>query len=319
MKISCDIIRDILPLYAEDMVSKATKDMVDEHLCDCEGCTKELESLRQPAKQAVDVATQSLKRVGDSIRRRRILAVATVFLFIATVLIGGALMLDAKIYLSANDAVEDIYVEGDEVIIRWSHPVIGTRGSYDRDHPENYAVTAWTNLYNLVFPTERVPYEALDELTKEMVTKEQYEMINGKGAISLGEGVSDTNFIYVDPRDYSMTLILNAEKPFPEKPLMDVNFHTGYYCIGMVFACILCVLFSMHYRDRWYGELAGRLAVLIGSLALSVVIVKAGQLSGLQGDFHEAFLDSTAVAVPMTLFGLCLRQLIKLNRQDKGM
>ena len=54
MKISCDIIRDILPLYAEDMVSTATKEMVDEHLCECESCTAELENLRKPAKLPVE-------------------------------------------------------------------------------------------------------------------------------------------------------------------------------------------------------------------------------------------------------------------------
>ena len=45
MEISCDIIKDILPLYAEDMVSNATREMVDEHLCKCDDCTKELASL----------------------------------------------------------------------------------------------------------------------------------------------------------------------------------------------------------------------------------------------------------------------------------
>lgn len=228
-------------------------------------------------------------------------------------------MLDARIYLSASEALEDIYVDGDEVIIQWSHPIIGTSGSYDQERPGNYAVTAWTNLYHLLVPTERIPYEELDAEIKEVVTKEQYDMVHGKGAISLGSGVSETNFIYVDPSDNSMTLILNAEQPFPEEPMMDVYFHTGYYCIGMAFVCILCALLSMHFKGYWYGELAGRLAVLLGSLALSAVIVTAGQFSGLEGTFQEALIDSTAVAVPMTLTGLCARQLIKLNRQDKGL
>ena len=32
MKISCNVIRDILPLYAEDLASEDTKRLVDDHL-----------------------------------------------------------------------------------------------------------------------------------------------------------------------------------------------------------------------------------------------------------------------------------------------
>ena len=31
MKISCDIIRDLLPLYKDNVCSDASKDMVEEH------------------------------------------------------------------------------------------------------------------------------------------------------------------------------------------------------------------------------------------------------------------------------------------------
>ena len=42
MDISCDIIRDVLPLYAEDLVSDATRQMVEDHLCGCDPCLKQL-------------------------------------------------------------------------------------------------------------------------------------------------------------------------------------------------------------------------------------------------------------------------------------
>ena len=43
MRVSCDIIRDLLPLYAEDMVSDDTKAMVEEHLADCPDCAQQLD------------------------------------------------------------------------------------------------------------------------------------------------------------------------------------------------------------------------------------------------------------------------------------
>lgn len=47
MNITCDIIKDLLPLYAEDMVSRDSKKLVDDHLCGCDGCARELAELKK--------------------------------------------------------------------------------------------------------------------------------------------------------------------------------------------------------------------------------------------------------------------------------
>lgn len=45
MNISCDIIRDLLPLYYDDICSDDSKAMVVEHLDGCEKCREELQSI----------------------------------------------------------------------------------------------------------------------------------------------------------------------------------------------------------------------------------------------------------------------------------
>ena len=75
MDISCDIIRDLLPLYAEDMASNASRELVEEHLEGCNPCKKELELLKQAQKLPVDVDTHGLERVSKEIRKRKILTV----------------------------------------------------------------------------------------------------------------------------------------------------------------------------------------------------------------------------------------------------
>lgn len=47
---NCNVIRDLLPLYAEDMVSPESKALVEDHLQGCESCTKELEDLKNTPK-----------------------------------------------------------------------------------------------------------------------------------------------------------------------------------------------------------------------------------------------------------------------------
>ena len=318
MKVSCDIIRDILPLYAEDMVSDATKEMVETHLTDCESCGKELKVLRNHQKLPMEVDVKSLKRVGDSIRRRRILAVMAVFLFITTVLIGGALMLDATVYLSAAEAVEEIYVTEDGVCIHWDDRITGTSATVDKESPINYEVTAWTNLYNYLFFEGRVSYDELDPEVKELITEDQYAAMDNISHYAL-EKPEETNFIYTNPRTHSMTLILNADQPLPDGPQMQVHSDILYYVVGMAVFTLFCFFVGKYCSGKWYGELISRIAVVAGSLAVSVVIVTAAQFYGMEGDFREMLIDSTAVALPMGLFGLFLRQLIMLNRQDKGL
>lgn len=43
--LNCDIVRDLLPLYHDGVVSKASKNAIEEHLAECEPCKKEYEEL----------------------------------------------------------------------------------------------------------------------------------------------------------------------------------------------------------------------------------------------------------------------------------
>lgn len=317
MKVSCDIIRDVLPLYAEDMVSEATKEMVDDHLCECIECKKELTVLMKTTVP-VDIDTGSLKRVGDEIRRRRILAVLAVLMCIVTLGVGIALMLDATIYLSASEAVEDIQVAGNEAKIVWDDRVIGTSGNVETDDPGNYAVTAWTNLYRLLVPSERIPYEQLDEEVKELISREQYLSFN-TSVYTLESETEETNFWYVDPSENSLEIIYNGGADFPSGPIMDVYINAAYYTAVLAGACLVCVFLGLLSRERWYGEFALRVAILLGSLAISAVIVHAGEFSSIDANIKETIVDSSAVALPMTMFGLFLHQIVKNNRKDRNL
>lgn len=45
MKIKCDVIRDLLPLYRDNICSEESEKIVLEHLSSCENCRKELEKI----------------------------------------------------------------------------------------------------------------------------------------------------------------------------------------------------------------------------------------------------------------------------------
>ena len=51
MRIDCDIIKDLLPLYAEKMVSEKSRKTIEEHFTECENCKKIYQSMIVPEPQ----------------------------------------------------------------------------------------------------------------------------------------------------------------------------------------------------------------------------------------------------------------------------
>ena len=113
MNVTCNIIKDLLPLYAEDMVSEDSKALVDDHLCSCDSCTKELAELKKAPKVPVEVETSSLKRVEDTIRRRKIFTAVTAMLTLAAVLVTGTIFLMTPVYPTARQAIEGVELRED--------------------------------------------------------------------------------------------------------------------------------------------------------------------------------------------------------------
>lgn len=76
MKVNCDIIRDLLPLYAEHLASDATNTLVEEHLAGCEACRAELEQMQKPVPvKPEETPAAPLKKIKGSILKKCLYAV----------------------------------------------------------------------------------------------------------------------------------------------------------------------------------------------------------------------------------------------------
>ncbi len=309
MNITCDIIKDLLPLYAEDMVSQDSRHLVDDHLCGCDSCVKELAELKKAPKVPVEVETASLKRVGDTIRRRRILAVlAAVFLF-ATLMLSVDLFLNAKVFLTAEQVVMDCRnTENGDILIQYSNLVTET-GSLGNGNPDseeatgNWGVIASTRMGKLLFARKDA----------ESVTKTY-------GASLQLSAVADTqNIWYCDAHTgKGETLLWDAGNAYDGAPFVEVNYHLAWYFgILLVLAAVLLVL-SRCFRGKWYGELCFRLGALAGCHGVSLLIVTAGQFMELWGEFSEGVSKAATLTVPMLLSVLFMRQIFRLKKLDKG-
>ena len=87
MKLPCAVIRDLLPLYAENLVEPDTKDLVDQHLAECPDCQKRFSEIETSADAPVE-SVKPLQTLRKEIRKRRwytaVLAALCVFIAVFT-------------------------------------------------------------------------------------------------------------------------------------------------------------------------------------------------------------------------------------------
>ncbi len=103
MKNECSIIRDLLPLYAEKMVSSDTAAFVAEHLENCEACRKEYERTKEPQQTRAVSDAAPLLKLSRKMKIKRIQTVALTAVFVIALLVSAFAVLDAPIYLPYSE------------------------------------------------------------------------------------------------------------------------------------------------------------------------------------------------------------------------
>ena len=81
MKLPCAVTRDLLPLYAENMVEQETKDLIEEHLNECADCREKLSAMNAPPEKPVDTL-RPLQNLKKQIRKKRLYAAALAALIV---------------------------------------------------------------------------------------------------------------------------------------------------------------------------------------------------------------------------------------------
>ena len=95
MKIECEVIRDLLPLYADDACSEKSRGIVEEHLQECDACREVLQKIRQTEiDDTLRYEKNSVIGYGAKQFRRRSALVGSA--------VSGAFMIPILVYLIVN-------------------------------------------------------------------------------------------------------------------------------------------------------------------------------------------------------------------------
>ena len=114
MKNECSIIRDLLPLYAENMVSDDTAAFVAEHLKSCEACRTEYEQIKKPKPIQKGNDAAPLQKLSHKLKLKRIQTIALTAVFVIALLVSAFAVLGAPIYQPYSEGIVTIEELGDK-------------------------------------------------------------------------------------------------------------------------------------------------------------------------------------------------------------
>ena len=167
MNNKCNLIRDILPLYVEDMVSTDTREFVSEHLEHCEACRAAFEHMRKPADIIPDADIVPLKRIKKELFIKRLQTVfLTAILACAIVTVLFGILTSPKFFPYSDDLFHVNSGTDGSITIAFDNKVTGysCRKEFN-DETEIYQINAWTTTWdiyssnrgkqNMVIPSDR--------------------------------------------------------------------------------------------------------------------------------------------------------------------
>lgn len=297
MNITCNLIKDILPLYVEDIASKDSRDIVDEHILHCPKCRKQLVDMQKTLLPPRDTDISPLLKIESTIRKKRrsmmMISIMVTIIFCITAIVFLTTPeykeYDAKnISLSTTD-------EG-YVVISFNDEITGYDINVYPSKYENgnvYHLTTWSSFWNTNIINKSVQSIVLNPDCK-AVNAIYYYNTNGKPDILIyGQNQNEGSVVITLPR----------------------LFLGGYLFIAIVFLVICIVIQGIFFRNKKISEKLIKITVLPISYILGHLVVK-GLKSSTYSGIHD-FFGILLVMIPLYVIILYIIQLIRTSKFNK--
>ena len=157
MSNQCNLIKDILPLYVEDMVSADTQEFVNAHLEQCAECRAELERMRGSTKFVPNIDTDivPLKKIKKDLFIRRLQTIFfTAIVACVVAIIAFGVLRSPAFFPYSDDLLNVVDNHSGEIIVTFDDRVTGytcTKEYYEETGSEVYRLNAWTTTWDLYF------------------------------------------------------------------------------------------------------------------------------------------------------------------------
>ena len=284
MKLTCNIIGDMLPLVVEDLASEDTIKLVKDHIKDCPKCRAEYEELATPRldfPKRENLDTIPLKNIKKKLKNRNLYTGILTAFIISLILFIGFDKVTKPIALSYGKAVESMEKQDDLVYINFNedvtdYEIVNYRGN-------EYELMAWKTYFSNLFKNGE---------NKSVVINANGEKVDRIYYISQGQEID--KLIYGSPETENggqLTL-----------PRLAMNYYLLIIGGIFVFFLILNILFQKNERIT-------KITLPIMLISVSYILAHIVIL-GLNGTTHHIVRDLSFVLIAAILFLIILILLV---------
>lgn len=154
---NCNIVKDLMPLVAENIASEESSNLVKKHIETCSECKIVWDSINDNEyTDAFESEAIPIKNARDKIDTYRKKSNIVIGLLITYILLIIFQFLTRPVLLPADKAILDFEIKGEDIVLTLSSEVAGISLSGMESDPDNkkegYSLMAWTNRINKYMP-----------------------------------------------------------------------------------------------------------------------------------------------------------------------
>ena len=302
MNLPCEVIQDLLPLYAEGLTGQESNRLIAAHLESCPDCESRLRELKKPAESAAPEDVRAIRTLKQDLkkRRRRTAALAGLVVFLLAFFL--FVQDTGRTYIPYEEGIFDCEKVGDELVVRFHVHVTGTAARVETD-PEGGRVLyleAWQNRLDL-----------LNHWGSDHFDKRFYDLGTGGELHQSGAGEITAVYYTWEPRWPSEeNAVLIYGEPVADGLMVLPRLVLGYYALlALALAVMFALLLLLLRRKKAAGTLRQLLFAPLSWLAGHVLVKGFGAMSFDAGrDFLLILSAATAFYALLTLGYAAARQ-----------
>lgn len=156
MNVTCHVVEDLMPLYAEQLASQDSRLLIEDHLKHCPSCRARLEAISQPTPLPADRDTAPLKKLRSKLRKRQLLTVLISVLCALALTASVLSFAFSPDYIPYREDLLRIEEQDASLYLISQQPVSGYEmDCYSTPQGQVYHITLYQTLWDRIFDSFR--------------------------------------------------------------------------------------------------------------------------------------------------------------------